>query len=102
MEISVQYAASQIILFFLKVNTHIQSNIFIDSEFKPLIGDFGLSFFSDTNVTSHMQSKGSLRWMAPELVLPQKFGFEHFKATFCSDVYAFGCLCLEVHVSRKI
>jgi serine/threonine protein kinase len=63
----------------------------------PLIADFGLSRvvmgFSTGLTTS--SSKGSCRWMAPEL-----FGGVDNQVlvliTTASDVWAFGCLCLEV------
>ncbi|ELU42261.1 protein tyrosine kinase domain-containing protein [Rhizoctonia solani AG-1 IA] len=63
----------------------------------PLIADFGLSRlvieFSTGLTTS--SSKGSCRWMAPEL-----FGGIDSQVlvpvTTASDVWAFGCLCIEI------
>jgi hypothetical protein len=35
--------------------------------------------------------------MAPELIDPDRFGYK-FARTKASDIYAFGCVCLEVGV----
>ena len=43
---------------------------------------------------------GAVRWTAPELFDPETFGLESRRATFKSDVYAFGCLCVEVGYFR--
>ncbi|KAJ7712159.1 hypothetical protein B0H14DRAFT_2414424, partial [Mycena olivaceomarginata] len=37
--------------------------------------------------------------MAPELLDPGRFGLE-FARTPASDVYAFGCVCFELHTGR--
>ncbi|KAJ7202466.1 hypothetical protein B0H12DRAFT_1162680 [Mycena haematopus] len=42
---------------------------------------------------------GSLYWMAPELLLPERFGFK-FVRTPATDVYAFGCVCFELYTER--
>jgi hypothetical protein len=34
--------------------------------------------------------------MAPELHRPEAFGLELFQRTYATDVFAFGCVCLEV------
>lgn len=36
-----------------------------------------------------------IRWLAPELLDPDKFGVG-FKCTTASDIFAFACLCVEV------
>ncbi|CAE6456523.1 hypothetical protein BN14_08893 [Rhizoctonia solani AG-1 IB] len=73
------------------------ANILMQDDGTPLIADFGLSRvvmeFSTGLTTS--SSKGSCRWMAPEL-----FGGVDNQVlvliTTASDVWAFGCLCLEI------
>ncbi|CAE6351415.1 unnamed protein product [Rhizoctonia solani] len=73
------------------------ANILMKQDGTPLIADFGLSRlvmeFSTGLTTS--SSRGSYRWMAPEL-----FGGvdNHVLVliTTASDVWAFGCLCLEI------
>ncbi|KAH7336760.1 kinase-like domain-containing protein [Rhizoctonia solani] len=73
------------------------ANILMKQDGTPLIADFGLSRlvieFSTGLTTS--SSKGSFRWMAPEL-----FGGINQQVivlvTTASDVWAFGCLCIEI------
>ena len=40
---------------------------------------------------------GAVRYMAPELLFPGKFGLSRSIKTFASDVYAFACVCVEVN-----
>ncbi|KAJ6486664.1 hypothetical protein C8R45DRAFT_995477 [Mycena sanguinolenta] len=42
---------------------------------------------------------GSLYWMAPELLHPERFGFK-FTRTPATDVYAFACVCFELYTER--
>jgi hypothetical protein len=39
---------------------------------------------------------GTTRWMPPELLRPEKFGFSHNNPTKASDVYALGMVIFEV------
>ncbi|KAJ7828876.1 kinase-like domain-containing protein, partial [Mycena leptocephala] len=68
-------------------------------ERQACLTDFGLATFieSDTSKKSLTRS-GTTRWMAPELLLPDEYqpGVS-FKRTSASDVWAFGCVCCEVH-----
>ncbi|CAE6483198.1 unnamed protein product [Rhizoctonia solani] len=73
------------------------ANILMKQDGTPLIADFGLSRlvmeFSTGLTTS--SSRGSYRWMAPELF----GGIDNHVlvlVTTASDVWAFGCLCLEI------
>ncbi|KAK1219883.1 hypothetical protein PQX77_017363 [Marasmius sp. AFHP31] len=70
------------------------ANIMIDDESHPRLTDFGLTVLHDAqqNTTDH---GGTLRWMAPELF----FGANSSR-TFASDMYAFGCLCVELYTGR--
>ncbi|KAJ7791212.1 hypothetical protein B0H14DRAFT_2936522, partial [Mycena olivaceomarginata] len=43
---------------------------------------------------------GSLRWFAPELILPKLFECERFVRTPASDVYVFACMCVELHTGK--
>lgn len=78
-------------------NVPSQANILITHEWRACLADFGLVSFSDATPATHTSHHraGSLRWMAPELISPERFDC-CFVATPATDVYAFGCVCLEV------
>jgi len=68
-------------------------NILLDEQCnKCKIADFGISQFSDGSVMT-MQSRGTLRWMAPEVISK---GLVDKKA----DVYSFGILLFELLTSK--
>jgi serine/threonine protein kinase len=74
-----------------------QCNILMQDDGTPMLADFGLSRVVaevSTGLTTS-SSRGSYRWMAPEL-----FGGVESQVvvlvTVASDVWAFGCLCVEV------
>ncbi|KAJ7468554.1 kinase-like domain-containing protein [Mycena latifolia] len=74
------------------------SNILINQNWSACLADFGLSVLSNATVSSASYG-GSLHWMALELVDPSRSGLE-FARTPASDVYAFGCVCLELYTDR--
>ena len=72
------------------------SNILLDAHMNPKLSDFGLSLRLETHTfagggTSTI--KGTSRWMAPELMVPNQYPKPNKLAR---DVYAFGCTILEV------
>ncbi|KAJ7239976.1 kinase-like domain-containing protein [Mycena haematopus] len=72
------------------------ANILINDDWSACLADFGLSVFSNATTSMHTSTRaGSLYWMAPELIDPDRFGCK-FARTRPSDIYAFGCVCLEV------
>ncbi|KAG7449363.1 kinase-like protein [Guyanagaster necrorhizus] len=71
-------------------------NILIDEHWHPRLADFGLTVFGDATRQFTTDQGGTLRWMAPELLRPS----ESFKRTFSSDVYAYGCVCVELYSGR--
>ncbi|KAJ7041217.1 kinase-like domain-containing protein [Mycena alexandri] len=81
------------------------TNILVSDDWNVCLADFGLTgviedtALSATNgaLTSSTNHAGSLRWFAPELMAPTFFGRERFVRTPSSDVYAFACVCLELH-----
>lgn len=65
-------------------------NILLDSEFNPLITDFGLSKIYDSgNSSSQSQSYGTSVYMAPEVITGNNYNGK-------ADVYSFGILMFEV------
>ncbi|KAF9007325.1 kinase-like protein, partial [Hymenopellis radicata] len=76
-------------------------NILINDSWQACLTDFGLTVFHDaTPATSTSRHEGSVRWMAPELHMPSKFAMARFQRTPASDIYAFGCVCLELYTGR--
>ncbi|KDQ53151.1 hypothetical protein JAAARDRAFT_436255 [Jaapia argillacea MUCL 33604] len=77
------------------------SNILIDDDHHPRLADFGLATIADvTKGASSTNHGGSSQWMAPELHFPDKFNLP-LKRTFASDVYALGCVYLEVYTRNQ-
>ncbi|KAK7438583.1 hypothetical protein VKT23_017918 [Stygiomarasmius scandens] len=77
------------------------ANILINDDWQACLTDFGLTVFSDaTAMTSTSQHEGSTRWMAPELFEPKSFGLDRFRLTPETDIYAFGCVCLELYTGQ--
>ena len=72
----------------------------IDQDRHARLADFGLlTIVSDsTNPTFSNSSTnaGTIRWMSPELLDPDRFGFEDSRPTNESDCYALGMVILEV------
>ncbi|KAJ7107517.1 kinase-like domain-containing protein, partial [Mycena epipterygia] len=79
------------------------TNILISDDNSACLSDFGLATrISDAESSTAMPTSssnhgGSVRWFAPELIEPTTFGCERFVRTPASDVYAYGCVCLELY-----
>ncbi|KAJ7619439.1 kinase-like domain-containing protein [Roridomyces roridus] len=72
------------------------TNILIKDDWSACLADFGLSVIVSATASVHTSTRaGSPYWMAPELIDPARFGCRYAR-TPASDVYAFGCVCLEV------
>ncbi|WOH01184.1 hypothetical protein DCAR_0520565 [Daucus carota subsp. sativus] len=71
------------------------SNVLLDSNFEPLVADFGFAKLIPDGV-SHMTTrvKGTLGYLAPEYAM---WG----KVSESCDVYSFGILLLEIFTGRK-
>ncbi|KAJ6597259.1 kinase-like domain-containing protein [Mycena vulgaris] len=84
------------------------TNILVSDDWNACLADFGLttaipdtaSTTTSASLTSTSDHAGSTRWLAPELIQPTSFGCDRFKRTPASDVYAFACVCLELHTGR--
>ncbi|KAJ7141696.1 kinase-like domain-containing protein [Mycena crocata] len=74
------------------------SNILVDDAGHACLTDFGLTVLSDATTTQTNNGAGSVRWMAPETLDPSAYGLQNHLPTTASDIYAFGCLCLEVKI----
>jgi len=70
------------------------NNILIDDDERACLTDFGLTQFADPTYVPTADPQGSTRWMAPELFV------EKFQLTSASDVWAFGCLCVELYTGK--
>ncbi|KAJ6579463.1 kinase-like domain-containing protein [Mycena vulgaris] len=66
-------------------------NILITDDWNACLIDFGFSRYSNASRSS--TEGGSIRWMAPELLDLNI----HSSQTRASDVYAFGCVCVELY-----
>ena len=73
------------------------------------MADFGLAAIIDettgTTTAADGKSKGTTRWMAPELFFPDKFGFTGKLAKQLpskeTDIYAIGMTILEVRAGSS-
>ncbi|KAE9391221.1 kinase-like protein [Gymnopus androsaceus JB14] len=73
------------------------ANILVTDDLHCCLADFGLSLIiSDSrtlsNASTSGMTKGTIRWMAPELIIPAR----RAPNDTSRDVYAFGCTVLEV------
>ncbi|KAF9648294.1 kinase-like protein [Thelephora ganbajun] len=79
-------------------------NILIDSQCRARLADFGLAVVVDAltgrSTSSGAEIRGTTRWMAPEIMHPEEFGFtgESLKLvpSKSTDIYAAGMTILEV------
>jgi serine/threonine protein kinase len=73
----------------------------ISSQHRACLADFGLTTIAADKIpgysVSAADSKGTIRWMAPELLIPEEYGLETCVPTKASDIYAFGMVIYEVH-----
>ena len=78
----------------------IKANILIDKDGNARLADFGLlTIVSDsthTPTTASSEGAGTMRWMSPELLDPERFGCMNARPTKESDCYALGMVILEV------
>ncbi|KAK7686380.1 hypothetical protein QCA50_010604 [Cerrena zonata] len=73
------------------------ANILVDDSLHIKMGDFGLSTFIDSStLSSGTHAGGTVRWMSPELLKS-----EISRPNFTSDIYSFGCTCIELYTQQK-
>jgi serine/threonine protein kinase len=68
-----------------------QSNILVDHGEHAVLADFGLSRLAAGSELTTTITDGAIPWNAPEL-----FKEDDVVRTPASDIYSFGCVCLEV------
>lgn len=77
-----------------------QVNILINNEHHAVIADFGLTVVLSTNSATFMATTqvggGTTRYMAPELLKPDAYGFLRCSPSKQSDMYAVGMVIYEV------
>ena len=75
-----------------------QANILINNDGHACLTDFALlTIVSDQSTgLSTGESGGTIRWMSPELLDPERFGLKKSQPTKESDYYALGMLIYEV------
>ncbi|KAK3415710.1 hypothetical protein EUGRSUZ_H01549 [Eucalyptus grandis] len=73
-------------------------NILLDRSFTPKVSDFGLArrYPTDRNIVSLTVARGTLGYMAPELIYKDIGGI-----SYKADVYSFGMLLMEMAGRRR-
>jgi serine/threonine protein kinase len=78
------------------------ANVLVNEDGHACLADFGLAVVGDsipdlTASSSSHNAAGAVRWLAPELLFPDKFpDNSHGRRSLASDVYSYGCVCIEV------
>ena len=82
----------------------VKANILIDRDGHVRLADFGLltivSDHTNSITSSSAFAGGTIRWMSPEILHPEQFGFDHGRPTKESDCYALGMVIYEVLTGR--
>ncbi|KAF9038328.1 kinase-like protein [Hymenopellis radicata] len=70
------------------------ANILVTEDFHCCLADFGLSLVAESQMigSSAMELRGSLRWLAPEIM----DGTSDILPITARDIYAFGCTVIEI------
>ncbi|TCD64008.1 hypothetical protein EIP91_004676 [Steccherinum ochraceum] len=76
-------------------------NILVDSDKMIKLADFGLAVFAEGASRNYGSTRGgNARWLSPELIHPELFGLSSDRPTYSSDVFALGCVCVEICTSQ--
>jgi len=88
---------------------YIKANILVDPKGSARLADFGLAIIIDESTVGSTaggrELRGTTRWMAPEMLLPEEYGFsddwQRRLPSTGTDIYALGMTILEVCVSTE-
>ncbi|KAJ7596370.1 kinase-like domain-containing protein [Mycena floridula] len=85
----------------ISANSTLQANILVTDDIRCCLADFGLTRLaeSQTNTNSTGGIPGSVRWMAPELLLNSEPKSYACKPT--RDIYAFACTVYEIYRGKS-
>jgi len=85
-----------------------KANILVDLKCSARLADFGLAMIIDESTvgstTGGHGPRGTTRWMAPEMLFPEEFGFSvksHSLPSIGTDIYALGMTILEARVPTE-
>ena len=92
---------SNLILSFARTrcNSRSQLNILINKDRRACLADFGLTrVIAEFTSSGPDKASGTLVWMSPEVLWPEKFGYKDARPTKASDVYSLGMVIYEVRI----
>jgi len=78
-------------------------NILIDEHDNARLTDFALNTIAIKVTEYYYSSKfsgGTYQYLAPEFHDPEEFGLQDVSPTTVTDIYAFGCLCVELYLQQ--
>jgi serine/threonine protein kinase len=72
----------------------------INDDRRACLADFGLTTIIPDSIAGYsvtaVESAGTARWMAPQLLVPEEYGLTKCTLTKESDIYALGMVMYEV------
>ena len=85
-------------IYLLHCSRHPKLNVMIDKTGRAVLADFSLVALIPDQSTflSTCLEGGTIQWMGPELLDPEKFGLKNRRPTMESDCYALGMVVYEV------
>lgn len=77
------------------------ANILVSDDCHVQIADFGLAVYAECGSGAQGSLRGgNTRWLAPELIHPERFGMTSSRPTTASDVYSFACVGVELLTAK--
>ncbi|KAG6835689.1 hypothetical protein H0H93_015692, partial [Arthromyces matolae] len=82
------------------------TNVLVDGAHRARLADFGMAYLDlDADVMDGCRSEpdvigSNIRWQAPEVLL--SLHQRNKRATYASDMYAFGCICYEASPGKLL